>query len=64
MIKNKYDKVNKHYRHDYYCDNCFKEITFCKIYRQELALQAEKYDLCWDCKDEWDKKQKKWGDFE
>ena len=64
MIKNKYDKVNKQYRHDYYCDDCFKEITFCKIYRQELALQAEKYDLCYDCKVDWDKKQQLWGEFE
>ena len=64
MIKNKYDKVNKEYRHDYYCDNCFNEITFCKIYRNELAIQAERFDLCWDCKCEWEKKQEEWGDFE
>ena len=64
MIKNKYDKVNKEYRHDYYCDNCFVEITFCKIYRNELAIQAERFDLCWECKGEWEKKQEEWGDFE
>lgn len=49
MIKNVYDKVNKQYRHNYYCDNCFGILDFCKIYRQEFAIQCEKFDLCYTC---------------
>ena len=25
MIKNIYDKTNKYYQHEYFCDYCFKE---------------------------------------
>ena len=49
MIKNVYDKVNKEYRHDYYCDNCFICIDNAKIYRHEFAIDIEKFDLCYKC---------------
>lgn len=54
MIKNIYDKDNKQYRHNYYCDNCFRVLDFGKIYRQDFAIQVEKFDLCYKC----------WGHFE
>lgn len=56
MIKNIYDKVNKQYRHNYYCDNCFKVLDFSKIYRNDLAIQKEIFDLCISCKYDWDKR--------
>ena len=36
MIKNIYDKVNNRYRHEYYCDCCFNEISeYGEILRNE-----------------------------
>ena len=49
MIKNIYDKKNKHYKHEYFCDNCFIQILLTKIYRNKLALNVNKIDLCIDC---------------
>ena len=49
MIKNVYDKVNKQYRHNYYCDNCYRVLDNSKIYRSEFAIQVEKFDLCYKC---------------
>lgn len=63
MIKNIYDKDNKTYKHSYYCDNCFKVINYAEIYRNDLAIQAEKLDLCTRCKYHWDKRQETWGEF-
>ena len=54
MIKNIYDKSNKQYRHEYFCDNCFAAITYARVYRNEEAIKRAKLDLCWDCKNEWD----------
>lgn len=61
MIKNIYDRQNKYYKHEYYCDNCFKVLNYSEIFRQEFAIQAEKFDLCFDCVIEWDKKEEKWN---
>ena len=52
MIKNIYDKDNKQYRHEYFCDNCFAEITYGRVYRNEEAIKRNKFDLCCDCKNE------------
>ena len=54
MIKNIYDKVNNYYKHEYYCDDCFTEITYGEILRSEEAIKRNKFDLCCDCKNEWD----------
>ena len=54
MIKNIYDKDNEQYRHEYFCDHCFAEITYGKVYRNEEAIKRNKFDLCSDCKNEWD----------
>ena len=49
MIKNIYDKYNKHYRHEYFCDNCFAEITYGRVYRNEGLMKHSKIDLCYKC---------------
>ena len=49
MIKNIYDKKNKQYRHEYFCDNCLSEVLLGKIYRNKLAIIVNKIDLCADC---------------
>ena len=49
MIKNIYDKENKQYRHEYYCDNCFVEITYGRVYRNEGLMKSSKIDLCYKC---------------
>lgn len=50
MIKNIYDKANKKYHHEYYCDCCFEEIKNGKIFRSEFAIDENKFDLCRVCK--------------
>ena len=53
MIKNIYDKDRKHYKHKYYCDMCFDEISeFGEICRNHRAI---KFDLCSTCKEDWDR---------
>ena len=59
MIKNIYDKVNNYYKHEYYCDNCFIYIGSGEIFRSELAIDENKFDLCCDCKKHWDEKLEK-----
>ena len=54
MIKNIYDKVNNYYKHEYYCDNCFIYIGSGEILRNEEAIKRNKFDLCSDCKNDWD----------
>ena len=54
MIKNIYDKVNNFYKHEYFCDYCFKEIGAGEILRNEEAIKRNKFDLCCECKNEWD----------
>ena len=50
MIKNIYDKVNNRYKHKYYCDICFQEISeFGEIHRSEKAIKLDKFDLCNTC---------------
>ena len=49
MIKNIYDKYNKQYRHEYFCDNCFAEITYVRVYRNEGLMKSSKIDLCYKC---------------
>ena len=49
MIKNIYDKDNKQYRHEYYCDKCFAEITYARVYRNEGLMKSSKIDLCYEC---------------
>ena len=50
MIKNIYSQVNKFYEHEYYCDNCFTQIRYGEIHRNELAVKCDKFDLCSRCK--------------
>ena len=54
MIKNIYDRTNKYYQHEYFCDYCFKEIGTGEILRNEEAIKRNKFDLCSDCKNDWD----------
>ena len=49
MIKNIYDKTNKYYKHEYYCDNCFEQIKYGEIFRNERAIKFNKIDLCSEC---------------
>ena len=49
MIKNIYDKDNKQYRHEYFCDNCFTEITYGRVHRNEGLMKHRKIDLCYKC---------------
>ena len=49
MIKNIYDKYNKQYRHEYFCDKCFAEITYARVYRNEGLMKHNKIDLCYEC---------------
>lgn len=49
MIKNIYDKYNKQYRHEYFCDNCFAEITYGKVYQSKGVMKFNKFDLCYEC---------------
>ena len=49
MIKNIYDKTNKYYKHEYYCDNCFEQIKYGEIFRNERAIKFNKFDLCSEC---------------
>ena len=49
MIKNIYDKNNKYYEHEYYCDYCFKEIGLGEILRNEEAIKRNMFDLCYKC---------------
>lgn len=58
MIKNIYDKKNKFYKHEYYCDCCVIKIKNGKIFRSEFAIDENKFDLCHDCKKHWDEKGK------
>ena len=54
MIKNIYDKKNKWYKHVYYCDHCLGEIEYGGILRNEKAIENDRFDLCTDCKKDWD----------
>ena len=50
MIKNIYDKNRKHYKHKYYCDLCFDEISeFGEICRSNRAIKLDIFDLCNKC---------------
>ena len=50
MIKNIYDKVNNRYKHKYYCDLCFDEISeYGEILRNEKAIKLDIFDLCSKC---------------
>lgn len=49
MIKNIYDEKNKQYRHEYFCDKCFAEITYGRVYRNEGLMKFNKFDLCYKC---------------
>lgn len=49
MVKNIYDEKNKFYKHEYYCDWCFKQIKYGEIFRSKIGLVRVK-DLCADCK--------------
>ena len=50
MIKNIYDKINHTYKHKYYCDLCFDEISeYGEILRNENAIKLDIFDLCSKC---------------
>lgn len=53
MIKNIYDKNNKYYIHEYYCDDCFKQICYGEILRHKKARIFKAFDLCVDCWKKW-----------
>lgn len=54
MIKNIFDRENKEYRHRYYCDSCFTDITNGRIYRNEEAIKNNEFDLCYKCMLKWE----------
>lgn len=56
MIKNIYNKIFKKYYHNYYCDCCFKKLQDDIVYRNEKAIEYNFFDLCSDCKKDWDNK--------
>lgn len=60
MIKNIYSHTNKTYTHEYFCDNCFKQIKYGEIFRHRVAIDCDKFDLCFDCKLDYDKKERIW----
>ena len=65
MIKNIYSKSTRFYTHEYYCDNCFVEIRlYGEIYRNELAIKCDKFDLCNRCVIEWNDKLDKLREFD
>ena len=47
MIKNIYDKKNKFYKHEYYCDWCYKKIKYGEIFRIETWIFTK--DFCPEC---------------
>ena len=50
MIKNIYDRINKTYKHKYYCDVCFQEINqYAEILRNKRAIKENKFDICFMC---------------
>lgn len=50
MIKNIYDRKNKYYKHEYYCDLCLNEISqYGEIFRNEKATEINIFDLCIKC---------------
>ena len=50
MIKSIYDEKNRFYKHEYYCDICFTEISeYGEILRNEKAIKLNKFDLCSTC---------------
>ena len=49
MVKNIYDEKNKWYKHEYFCDWCFKQIKYGEIFRSTYGLIYIK-DLCAKCK--------------
>ena len=50
MIKNIYDKFNNTYKHKYYCDCCFDEISeYGEILRNKKAIKFDIFDLCSKC---------------
>ena len=60
MIKNIYDKRNKYYNHEYFCDNCFSKIEFGEILRNDLAIKVNLFDLCSKCEREFYRKELVW----
>ena len=49
MIKN-----NNWSQIEHFCDNCFEEIKSGANLRSEATAKERKFDLCSDCKNEWD----------
>lgn len=60
MIKNIYDKVNKDYKHEYFCDNCFSKIEYSEILRNDFAMKVNLFDLCSECNRKFYRKEQLW----
>ena len=54
MIKHTYYKNNNWSQIEYFCDNCFEELKSGEILRSEDTGKERKFDLCSDCKRDWD----------
>ena len=54
MIKTTYYKKSNWSQHEYFCDNCFEEIKYGEILWSETAINGRKFDLCSECKKDWD----------
>ena len=54
MIKTTYYKNNNWSQIEYFCDNCFEEIKSGEILWSEETTKERKFDLCSDCKRDWD----------
>ena len=55
MIKITHLKNNSWSQHEYFCDCCFEEIKYGEILWSEFGIDGNQFDLCSDCKIDWDK---------
>ena len=49
MTKKEMFKRYKHIPSRGKCDNCFAEITYVRVYRNEGLMKSSKIDLCYKC---------------
>ena len=54
MIKIIHLKNDSWSQHEYFCDCCFEEIKYGEILWSEESSTERKFDLCSDCKRDWD----------
>ena len=55
MVKITQLNNNSWSQHEYFCDCCFEEIKYGEILWSEFDIDGNRFDLCSDCKIDWDK---------